>query len=312
VRPFAAPSAAEPAPPSDAAPRWHAHGLNRVAYYRLAGAAARLLPRGARLAAARTVGRVLARRLPRERRAVAANLARVLGGPPRERLDGAVEETFARFAACFADLLTLNRRRPERLQRVLASAEGEEHLREAFAARRGVIVVTAHLGNWELAGRLMAARHARPTHVVLSAERDAGLEPYLRGGAPGVTFVTRRAATAALPVWAALRRREVVAMQVDRATGGRGDAVVPFFGAPAAFPLGPFLLARASGAPVVPAFCPMTDDGRYRIAVEPPVRVARGGELDALRAVVGALERAVARDPTQWFNFYEVWGDAEA
>jgi KDO2-lipid IV(A) lauroyltransferase len=234
----------------------------------------------------------------------------VLGSPPPGQLDRAVEETFARFGACFADLLTLNRQPPERLERALAAAEGDQHLREALAGGRGAIVLTAHLGNWELGGRLMARRHARPTHVVLSTEQDAALEGYLRVGAPGVTFVTRRQATAALPLWAALRRNEVVAMQVDRAAGGRGDAMAPFFGAPAAFPLGPFLLARASGAPIVPAFCPMTDDGRYRVVVEPAIRVGRGEEPAALAAVIGALERMVARHPTQWFNFYDVWGEA--
>jgi lauroyl/myristoyl acyltransferase len=298
------------ADPPAAVPRWHGHGLNRVGYYRLAAGAARLLPRPLALRAACRVGRLLGRRLAGERRAVAANLQRVLGIGPSRRLDEAVDETFVRFAACFADLLTLNRRPPERLERALASADGEEQLHRALAGNRGVIVLTAHLGNWDLAGRLMAHRHGRPTHVVLSAEQDAALERYLRTGTPGLTFVTRRAATSTLPVWAALRRNEVVAMQVDRATGGRADAIAPFFGAPAAFPVGPFVLARASGAPVVPVFCHMTDDGRYRITVEQALRVKPGEEPAALRAVVEALERAVARHPTQWFNFYDVWGDS--
>ena len=62
-------------------------------------------------------------------------------------------------------------------------------------------------------------------------------------------FVTRRHPTAMLPLVAALRRGEAVAMQGDRPLGTRGDAIVSFFGAPAAFPLGPFVLARAAGAP---------------------------------------------------------------
>lgn len=308
----AAPGAGAARAGADLDRRWHGHGLNRVGYYRAAAAAARLMPRPLRLRSARAVGRALARRLTGERRAVEGNLARVLGAAASGRLDQAVEETFERFAMCVADLLTLNRQAPERLERALVSVEGDGHVQEALAGGRGAIVLTAHLGNWELGGRLMARRHGRPTHVVASAEQDEALERYLRPPAAGVSFVTRRSATAALPVWAALRRNEVVAMQVDRATGGRGDAAAPFFGALAPFPLGPFLLARASGAPVVPAFCPMTDDGRYRVVVEAPVQVDRGQEQAALETVVRALERAVARHPTQWFNFYDVWGTPRA
>ncbi len=290
-------------------PRWHSHGLNRLGYYRLAALAAGALPRPVRLAAARRTGRLLARALPRERRAVDRNLGRILPAASPAVRARAVADTFARFACCFSDLLVLNRRRPASLAGALAAVEGREHLVQARAARRGVILLTAHLGNWDLAGRLLARHHGRPTHVVLSAEREAGLEAYLRRDQPGLRFVTRRQASAALDLWAALRRDEMVAMQADRATGERGDALVGFFGAPAAFPLGPFVLARAAGAPVVPAFCLMTEDDRYRLTIEPPIAVRGGGEHAALEATVRALERVVREHPTQWFNFYDVWAD---
>jgi predicted LPLAT superfamily acyltransferase len=106
---------------------------------------------------------------------------------------------------------------------------------------------------------------------------------------------------------AALRRGEIVAFQLDRAMGGRGDESVPFFGAPATFPLGPFVTAAAAGAPVVPAFCVLGPDGSYRLHVEPALTVSRGAELDALSRAVAVLERYVARYWDQWFNFYDIW-----
>ena len=69
-----------------------------------------------------------------------------------------------------------------------------------------------------------------------------------------------------LELMAALRRGEVVALQGDRALGNRGDISVPFFGRPAPFPVGPFRLASASGAPIVPAFCTLDADHRYAVA----------------------------------------------
>jgi len=290
-----------------ARPRWYSHGLNRLAYYRLASGCARALPRAPRLAAARVVGRVLSRWLAGERAGVRRNLARVLPELGAAALDARVTETFANFAACFADLLTLNRGDAAALRSYVVEVTGAEHLDAAFSAEHGAILLTAHLGNWELAGRLLAGRGDRPTHVVLSSEEDAGVERYLRLGGPRLRFVTRRQATSTLGLLAALRRDELVAMQGDRPTGERGDVVLPFFGEPAAFPAGPFILARAAGAPVLPAFCSMTRDARYRIDIEPPIWVKPGEEVAAVATMIGALERAIRAQPTQWFNFFDVW-----
>lgn len=289
------------------APDWYSHGLNRVAYYRLAAGVATALPRPARLRLARGLGRLLARTLAAERRAVRRNLGRVLAGAAPAVIEARVGETFANFGAFFADLLTLNRRPGTDLGAYVASAEGEHHLDGAIAAGRGVVLLTAHLGNWEFAGRLLSSRSGRTAHVVLSAEQDAALERYLRLDGPRLRFVTRRHATSTLGLVAALRRGELVAMQADRPSGGRGDAIVPFFGEPAAFPLGPFVLARAIGAAVIPAFCVMAPGGRYRLEIDAPIWVKPGEEQGGLATVVAALERVIRAHPTQWFNFYDAW-----
>ena len=72
---------------------------------------------------------------------------------------------------------------------------------------------------------------------------------------------------------------------------------MPFFGEPAAFPLGPFVLARAAGAAVIPAFCAMTPGGRYRLEVDPPIWVKPGEEQAGLATVVAALERVIRTYP---------------
>jgi KDO2-lipid IV(A) lauroyltransferase len=302
---MARPDPAGDASHSAAPPGWYSHGLNRLVYSRLAQPAASAHPRPARLALARGLGRLLSRAVPAERRAVRSNLARVLPGASPRELDARVAETFANFGAFFADLLTLNRR-PD-LAAYVASAEGEHHLDAALGAGRGVVLLTAHLGTWEFAGRLLSSRGRRTAHVVLSAEQDQALERYLRLDSPQLRFVTRRHATSTLGLLAALRRAELVAMQADRPTGGRGDAIVPFFGEPAAFPIGPFVLARAAGAAVVPAFCAMAPGGRYRLEIDAPIWVKPGEEASALATTVAALERVIRAYPTQWFNFFDAW-----
>jgi lauroyl/myristoyl acyltransferase len=290
--------------------RWHAHPYNRPAYYRLAAATAPRLPRPLRAWLATRLAGTLASRFPQERAAVRRNLARVHPGREAAWLDAAVDRVFERFAVCFADLLSLNREPPSVLSRHVKGVHDQTPTREALARGRGCVSLTAHLGNWELAGRLLAVL-GRPVHVVMAPEVDPAVGALLdREAPPGVRFVRLTSPVVAVGLVSALRRGDLVAFQLDRALGGRGDTAVPFFGAPVPFPLGPFLTAAAAGAPVVAAFCVLEPDGAYRLHVEPEISVSRGTEEEALRAAVAILERRVRAHWDQWFNFYDVWGAA--
>jgi len=287
--------------PSNGA-RWHAHAYDHAVLYRLAEVVG-WLPRAARLALARQLGRFAYRALPRERAVVRDTLARVTGAT-ETALDTLVTRLFTEFAMCFSDLVSTNRSAPARLFGYVASVTGAEYLERLDG---GVVSVTAHVGNWELAGRLLTTQRGRPTHVVVTAEDSPALRRWMRRDGDGMRFVPRASPAVGVELARALRRGDVVALQGDRAIGTRGDVAIPFFGRPAPFPIGPFVLARAARVPVVPAFCVLGDDRRYRVRVEPPITVERGAEEDAARAWVAALERLVREYPTQWFNFFDVW-----
>lgn len=292
-----------PVPATSGAPRWYAHPYNRAVLYRLAGALGRL-PRPARLALAGRLGAAAARWFPAERATVRKALARFTGAEGRA-LDALTRALFRTFAMCFSDLVSTNRRPAAWLAaRMVGRRTGTEWL---DALGGGAISLSAHVGSWELAGRLLAERSRRPTHVVVSEGEAPELGPWVRRDGDGVRFVPRSEPTVSLELVAALRRGEVVALQGDRALGNAGDVLVPFFGEPAPFPVGPFRLARATGVPIVPAFCLLDADHRYQIVVRPPLRVTPGSEEAALAAWVAGLEEVVGAHPTQWFNFFDVW-----
>ncbi len=295
-------------PVPDAPPRWYAHRWNRAPFYRIGARVLGALPRRARLGLAATVASLAP--FPVERAVVGANLARIVPGLAPAEYRRLTARVFRCFAMCFADLISTNRHAAD-TGALLAAVEGEEHLATALAAKRGLILLTAHLGNWELAGRLLVRRFGQPTHVLVAAEPDPQVGEFLRGTGP-LRFVTRDHPAAAVTLLTALRRNEIVAMQGDRALGTRGDLRVEFFGVAAPFPLGPFVLARASGVPVVPAFCVLRDDRRYAIRVGAPIRVAAEGEADALKGWVQLLEAEVRRHPEQWFNFFDFWSEPPA
>jgi lauroyl/myristoyl acyltransferase len=283
-------------------PRWYAHSYNRAILYRTAEALS-AAPRPLRLALARGVARLAPRFFGRERLVVRQALATITGASGA-RLDALADAVFRNFAMCFSDLVSTNRRSPAELAGCVASVTGAE---QVDGLSSGLISVTAHVGNWEMAGRLLAGRSARRTHVVVAPEAPE-LGRWVRRDGDGMRFVPRLQPAIGLELLAALRRSEVVAVQGDRALGTRGDVWIPFFGRPAPFPLGPFLLARAARVPVVPAFCLLDDDHRYRVHVAKPMLVERGDEEAAARAWVGVLEDVVRDHPTQWFTFFDVWG----
>lgn len=280
--------------------------MNRGWLYRVLSLVARTLSRGLRLRLAAAVAPRLRAPFAAEWDVVRRNTARIVPGTDAAARERIAAEVFRHFAMCFSDLIATNRRARD-LQPFVARVTGAEHLTAALGAGRGIVLLTAHLGNWELAGRLAAGTAARPTHVVVEAEVDPGVERFLRGGPAPVRFVARTRPTSALPLLAALRRGEIVAMQGDRALGNRGDVPITFFGAPAAFPRGPFVLARAAGALLVPAFCVLGRGRRYVVEVAEPIVVEAGGEVTALERWVAVLERAVRAHPEQWFNFYDCW-----
>jgi lauroyl/myristoyl acyltransferase len=291
------------------APRWYSHPYNRVAIYRLAGALG-VLPRPVRLELARYLARLAARWVPAERAALRIALGRFTGaeGPA---LDAMTLAVFRNFAMCFSDLVSTNRRAAGWLvSRMVGDPRGIEWP-EALASG-GAVSLSAHVGSWELAGRLLATRSRRPTHVVVSDDEAPELLPWVRRNGDGLRFVPRARPTVALELVAALRRGEIVALHGDRALGNTGDVVVPFFGHPAPFPIGPFRLARAAGVPVVPAFCLLDAARRYRVLLRSPLPVPAGGEEAALRTWVHGLEEVVRAHPTQWFNFFDVWSPAGA
>jgi len=289
-------------------PQWYTHTYNRLAFYRLIATCAPLLPRRLRLRVAGVIATLLRHGMRREYAAVRRNLTRLLPTASHVEVERQARAVFRHFAYVFADLLSLNRGALPVQQRYVHSVHGLEHLHAVLASPRGFVAATAHLGNWDLAGRLLST-YGKTLHVLMAPEQDTALQHFLRQRREhtGRRFVTNDHPTVFVQLLAALRRGDVVAVQTDRATGHRSDVLVPFFGVPAPFPLGPFKLAGAAQVPVLPCFCVMRPDQRYTICVEAAIDVVRGHEESALQRMVGVLERYVAMAPEQWCNFYDVW-----
>jgi KDO2-lipid IV(A) lauroyltransferase len=277
---------------------------------------ARTLPRRLMYALAHHTIAAYLRLRPKFRAAVQSNLSVILGEPADSAAVGrkAIELIDAHFAA-WVDFLHFATRPPEESALLIESVVGFDRIVEGRAKGKGVLLVTAHLGNWEVGG-LMLAEVRQPIHVVLVPDIYPAVERARRRlhERAGVTEIPiDRSFGPTLAVMRALEKNGIVAMQGDRDFNNTGIAV-PFFGRDAFFPRGPFRVAMATEAVVLPAFIVRVPDGRYRAVVEEPLAIERGADREAalrenLLRYVALLERYVRASPEQWYCFYPFWDD---
>jgi KDO2-lipid IV(A) lauroyltransferase len=257
----------------------------QTAAYRMAECLVPRLPRRAVTALALLSARMaFALRVP-ARRAVEANLAPLLGRSPEAR--GIARQSFEQFARAFVEFIEMGTMPVDRLAEAV-ELQGEEHLEEARASGRGVIVLSAHLGNWEWGAAALATRGVL-LHVAARRHSSAAVEAMFerRRRAFGLRRLDdplRWSEAARL-----LRGRQWLGLMGDRGARPARRSVCAWAAA----------LASRTGAVVLPALTVRTGESRYALIVEPALSAeacAAGGFREAMR-------RHVERHPGQWCAF---------
>jgi KDO2-lipid IV(A) lauroyltransferase len=296
--------------------RWYEHRFHNLTALRTIFAIIPRLPRFLHPPIAVITALIFYTMLKRERRAVAGNLRQV-SGMRGLALQWKVYWVFYSFCDLMVSYCFVPQATHAQLRSMLVDQErGAAKIDQCLAAGRGLIVWTAHLGNWEFASRLLEM-HGRPVHVARVVE-DKPAEITLRNlmASERLKIVDLRGgAQATIELLQALGRNEIVAMQGDRVYQ-RLSAARPFFSRSTSFPLGPFLLSPVSGAPVLPGFVIRGGWLRYRAVMGdpiPPVRSETGsgdgdaGLQDALGQAVLFLEKTLTIYYDQWLNFFDFW-----
>ena len=247
------------------------------------------------------------------RRAVVANLSVVLPGSSRAMNYLRAFRTLQNFAWTIAEAAIYRILRAEFSYELV----GAEWLEELGAAR-GAIVLTAHMGSYDLGAALFAEKFRREIRIVRAPEPHresaehltASLEKTTEGGVK-VDYNTA-GALLSFDLLKALRDGEIVSIQGDRAEGDVAQINARLFGAETKMPNGPFVLSLVAQMPIYPLFIARAGCRRYRIIVREPIRVAATGnrETDIANGVAqwcGVLEEAVAQHWEQWFAFTPIF-----
>src|SRR5262245_18876946 len=264
----------------------HPRRVHAILGYLIADLGVRLLP-------ARLVDRAgvwLARLVfvlrPAARRAAEGNLARLAPGLDPGARRWLVRRSFEHFALSLADFLRLGHRGAPRAETV--EIRGRRHLERARTAGRGVILLSAHLGNWEWGAAYLARTGARLS-VVARPHPNDWVERFFLRRRERAGVVTLRGRPLWSPAASALRRGEWVALLGDRGGLGARDSMCAWAGA----------LARRTGALVLPGVMVRVGPRRYRACFGAPLTLeqcAAGGSRAALR-------RYLRRYAGQWCAF---------
>ncbi len=312
IAPDSGPSEAPPPTASSGRGRkkWVSHGLsNRVVYGGL-HYGARWLPMSV-LNAINLVGNGLAVTfLGRTKAGIRDNFHKALGVPDAEA-ERLARRQFFEYGRHTIDVWKL--RSETFVPRVTTLTEDARVLARVRRGGRGFLLVTGHVGNWEMGAVTLRAHELVPA-VVGQPELDPNVQEMrqqLRGRLGVESIDIGSSMSTAFKVRGAVEAGRAVALLVDRAYPEDG-VVVPFFGRPTPFLRSPALLARFCGCEILPGFFLRNPDGSYFNVWGEPIAAdpALSPDDDAVRImarVAADLEGVVRRYPTQWFNFYKFW-----
>jgi Kdo2-lipid IVA lauroyltransferase/acyltransferase len=188
--------------------------------------------------------------------------------------------------------------------------QGWENMEKALARNKGVLVLSAHLGNWELMGGYFSSK--TPTVAVaqnLYDDRFDELVTWMRENVLKIPMIKRGLALRG--ILEALKSNHAICALVDQDTGNDG-VFVPFFGKPAWTQSGVARIAYKTGAALVPAFVVRGADGRFELFVEKEIEFQKTEDaekdvLEIVRRYTEVIETYVKAYPDQWMWMHERW-----
>jgi len=223
---------------------------------------------------------------------------------------------FLNYGSYLADWAKLNHMSAKEVLGLLSSLTGKEIIKEGLRRGKGIVLLTAHLGNWELGG-LFFGRSDLPINIVTAqdeAEAIANIREKTRILHNVKTITIGKNPLFFMDIIRPLQKNEVVAMLMDRYSAENG-ILIDFFGKQAVFPTGPILLAKNTGAAIIPAFIVLGQDGKYKGIADSIVDMEFTGDREKdlrvnLGKIVRIFEKYIREYTDQWYNFTYLWDTA--
>ncbi len=191
--------------------------------------------------------------------------------------------------------------------------DGEENLRHIAALKQGGMLLSAHVGNWDIAGHLLNRLDTKINIVIFDGEYQK-IKEYLdkvTGKQAVSVIVIRNDLSHIYAINDAFKNNELVCMHADRYIEGNKTLTTKFCGDDAKFPMGPFLLAAQFKVPVSFVFALKETSTHYHFFAGKPVNYHQGNKSEIMQAMLDdfarEMENKLRAYPAQWFNYYDFW-----
>ncbi len=279
---------------------------------------ARWTPQSARHALGASIGAASYLGWPSKRQVTRLNMAQVTGRPAQDpyvqRLALTSWRNYGRYASDFISFPHLNIDQVVRNMHDLSEGQHgwQGHVRTALRAGQGAILTSAHFGNWDMAGAILAREI--PVSAVAETFSDKQLNQLLQDQRKekGIGIIPMEGSVRR--ILRILKQNELAAIIVDRpVTEDQGIEVI-FFGRKTYVPSGPAALALKSGAAIVPGFAWYGHHNKYYTRMFPPIfpqeskGEERAKEISRLtQRMYDAIEVMIREWPTQWYMFRQFW-----
>ncbi len=281
------------------------HFLNRPIVYKLGIRWASYLPTYLSYAISQNIASLSYLFYKSAVRNVKENLKLVLPAYSDKELSNITRNLFRNYSRYLVDYARFTSLSKSAVIKQIVSYDGKEKFDKALQMNKGVILLTSHLGNWELGG-IFFGSYGLKTNVLTLPDENPEIDDirrWYREVYNVKTITVGDSPLSSIEMVRALNSREMIAMLIDRYQGGQGSIKVDFFNKPTPFPRGPFILSRLTGAPIVVAFVVKEDKG-YRGFIEGPLAISsEKEEYETLKEAVKILEKYITAYPDQWYNF---------
>lgn len=260
---------------------------------------------------AKGLGRLWYRLDGRHRDIALRNLQLALGDELDEKEREAVaRENFIHLTRVMLEIPCLRKLSPGNLDRFVIF-RGLENFDAALQKGRGLLVLAAHFGNWEMMALAFSLRH-RPIHIVVRPLDNPLVDAVINGirTRGGNSLIGKKGSVRS--ILRLLHQGQPVALLMDQNVDWYDGVFVPFFREIACTNKALTVLALRTGAPVVPVYNVRQGDGRYRIVFEPEIPVVRTGDTtrdteENTARFNRIIEGYVRRHPEQWFWVHQRW-----
>lgn len=248
----------------------------------------------------------------KDRRRVKGNLKAIFPQKTDRQVRGMRLRMSRNFAKYLVDFFRFEKIDKEYIEKNIR-IENLDYFKQALAKGKGAIALTAHLGNWELGGVVIALL-GYPFWAVALEHKDKRVDQFFnfQRESKGMKVIPlSRAVRTSLKL---LNDNKIVALVGDRDFSQKG-VILDFFGRPTCLPAGPAALSLKTGAPIVPGFMLRNKDDTFTLTIEKPIEFAPCGDKEKdLKELVGryarVIESYIRRYPEQWYMFRRFWKEA--